>query len=354
MKNYIHDISFFIQKELSRGRKKFILYPFGKQGELTKKILNNNFGIQELFIIDNFKKSNKVYPLEYLKEYELTDKYVLVTSDREEIYSEIRDQLRKYVPEKNILDIFEKIDNSAYYSQLAEILKFDKNNNICTLENYGVKFYLPFWKSDFIQKEILFNSRYYEDSYLFYATKVFKGKMRFKGKMILDIGANIGNHSIYFVKECGAAKVLSFEPIPKTFEILKRNIELNNLQNSIIPYNWGIGDMRSRASASDYDLTNIGGTFLRNVHNGEVEVHSIDEMNIDENVALIKIDVEGFEAKVIKGALKTIKKNMPMIMVEAWENSNTIFSIINMLCKFGYDFKQVDVDNYIFYEVKYE
>ena len=221
---------------------------------------------------------------------------------------------------------------------------------------YQVYFFLEHISLDFLlfQKEILFNNRYYEDSYLFYATKVFKNRKKLDGKTILDIGANIGNHSIYFAKECNAAKVISFEPISKTFEILKRNIELNNLQNIIIPYNWGIGDTYSHALASEYNLSNIGGTSLHNAYNGEIETYSIDELNIDENIALIKIDVEGFEEKVIRGALKTIEKNMPMIMVEAWENSNTIFSIIGMLYKLGYDFKQIDTDNYIFYETKYE
>ena len=52
MNNYEQHISFFIHKEISRERKKFILYPFGELGELTQKILNDKFCIQECFIIE--------------------------------------------------------------------------------------------------------------------------------------------------------------------------------------------------------------------------------------------------------------------------------------------------------------
>ncbi len=347
--DYESYISCSIQNQIACGRKKFILYPFGEHGKLTKSILNKKFNIQETLIIDNQTSSNKIYSIEYLKDYNITDEFVIVTSDRADIYSEIREQLKKYISEKHIIDLFEKQDNSAYYYHLAEIYGLDKKSNICTLKTYNVKFYLPFWKTDYIQRKILFNSRYYEDLNLFYITKLFRGGINLMNKVVLDIGANIGNHSIYFAKECLAGKVISFEPIEQTFKILQKNIKLNELQDIIIPYNFGIGEEQSYASASDYDLTNIGGITLQNTSNGNIKIFSIDELNLNENISLIKIDVEGFEEKVIKGSLKTIKKYMPMIMIEAWEKSNTICPIIKMLCKLGYDFKRIDIDNYIFF-----
>lgn len=349
MGSYEEKIKLVIQREIERGRKKFILYPFGEMGQLTKKILNEHFKIKESCIIDNKSHSgNDIYPLEYLGSHCQEDEYVLVTSYRNEIYTELRQNLKKYVSESKIIDIFKKYSNVDYCLHMAEISGFDQSESILALKRYDVKFYLPLWRTDSIQQSILFNDKYYDDENLFVATKVI-GKKQIQNRAVLDIGANIGNHSVYFAKECGAGKVISFEPVEETFCILKRNIEINGLEKVIIPHNYGIGESHSRASVNGYDITNIGATSLKETSGGEIEIYSIDELNINEDIALIKIDTEGFEEKVIKGALKTIKKHMPIIMLEAWSGANTSGNIMNALEALGYQFCQVSEADYIFY-----
>ena len=341
-----------ISKEVARGRKRFIIYPFGEIGRQVKDILNNYFHITEDLIIDNGGKTKEVYPTEYLSSYDLTDKYVLICSNRNDIFLEIREAISSYVPQKRIIDIFEKdiaIQGIEYLSHMARISGLDQEN-IYLLKRYNVKFFLPFWKSDFIQRFILLNGLYYEDDYLFYVTKVFRGGVRIEGRTVLDIGANIGNHSLYFAKECKADKVIAFEPVKRTFEILQKNIEINGLEANIVPYNCGIGEADMCAFTNGYNMENIGGTSLRVADDGDIIIHAIDGFNFDDDIALIKIDVEGFEEKAIKGALKTITKNYPVIMLENWSwEIEKICKIITMLSSVGYDFKQVNANNYIFY-----
>lgn len=343
-----------ISKEIARGRKKFIIYPFGEMGKQVKDILNNKFHLPEDLIIDNDKTKHEtgieIYSMEYLASYDLADRYILICSDRVDIFAEVRRAISGYVPQKKVIDIFEKdtlLVGEDYCSHMANISKLN-GENICLLKRYDVKFFLPLCKVDYIQKYILLNDCYYEDAYLFYVTKVFKGVINMENSTVVDVGANIGNHSLYFVKECKANKVIAFEPIKETFKILKKNIEINELKGRIIPYNCGIGDKNINGFANGYNMANIGATSLREAMDGNIEIHTLDDFEIEDNIVLIKIDVEGFEGKVIKGALKTIERCHPIIMLESWENE-TICSIISMLSVFEYDFKQINVSNYVFF-----
>lgn len=343
-----------IRRELERGRNKFILYPFGYFGQYTKKILNNEFNIKECFILDNYARDEKVYPLDFLKTYSLKDEYVLVTSLNSDIYDEIRSELKKYVPEDRIIDLFEKECfihqiKEKYDEHIAKVSGFDFDNTIYHLKRYNVKFYLPYWRTDLIQQRILFSDRYYEDDLLFFITSVFRGGVQLKNQVVLDIGANIGNHSIYFAKECGAEQIIAFEPVRKTFDILKKNIEINDLEKKVRLYNCGVGEIHSSASVVEYNLNNIGGTTLQNSENGNIEIYSIGELNFDEEIALIKIDVEGYEEQVVRGALQLIKRCKPTMMIEAWDRSDTIYNIIKLLTPLGYEFQYFESENYIFY-----
>ncbi len=336
-----------IRRELDRGRKKFIIYPFGELGQLCKKILNNEFQIEECFCLDNNINEEGVYLVEILRDFVWKDEYVLVASSNLTLHNEIRAELKKNVPQDRIVDLFaeKNIYQSwkKYITYMAEISGFDFESNIFMSKKYNVKFYLPFWETDLIQQYILLQDKYYEDQLLFRIKHVFGGGVA------LDIGANIGNHSIYFLKECNVKKVIAFEPVKQTFNILKRNIEINELQDNVILYNYGLGEMHSKARIVNYDLCNIGGTMLQNDENGGIEIFSLDELELDEDIQFIKIDVEGFEEKVIRGALRTIEKNKPVMLIEAWDRSDTIYNIIKLLVPYGYDFQYIYEENYIFY-----
>ena len=92
--------------------KKIVLYPYGFWGFETKRILNDRYGIKEAFIIDNgiSEKNTEIKKLSYLEEIN-TDEYIfLITSDNQHIYDEIRENLKQYINEDNIMDIYPKVN----------------------------------------------------------------------------------------------------------------------------------------------------------------------------------------------------------------------------------------------------
>lgn len=205
----------------------------------------------------------------------------------------------------------------------------------------GVLFYLPEYKNDVVQKEIVLECDYYEGELLRSINKYIPQKLY----NVLDIGANIGSHTLYFHKVLGAEKVYSFEPIGSTFAILKKNIELNKLENGTILENVGVGANRGRAVIRAQEKNNRGMTSLSSDENGEIEIRSIDSYRI-EKVSLMKIDTEGFEVEVLQGAKETIQCCRPVIIVEIdTENEDAVNGMMeewhyHMACKRG--------NNYIF------
>lgn len=142
-------------------------------------------------------------------------------------------------------------------------------------------------------------------------------------KMVFfDIGANIGWVSIYICKMLKGAKVYAFEPIPKTYDYLQKNISLNNIFN-ISTYNFGFSNEEKiiqfyytphdSGSASFANLRTYG-----NIKKVKGHVMRLDDF-VRENkveVDMIKCDVEGAELFVFQGGLDTIQKYKPMIFSE--------------------------------------
>lgn len=351
IKRSVESIERTIERQLI-SNKKFIIYPFGEGGKDVKYVLNEIFDVQESFIIDNNVKGANIYPLNYLDEYKLNDdEYILITSYRDDIYDEIRNNIKGKVDEGKIIDLYNLRGRGLYRNYKASL--YEHNEDIFKLKRYDIKFYLPFWNTDLIQQDILNYDSYYEEEYLYYITKTFRGGLDLSDKVVLDIGANIGNHSLYFANECNAKKVFAFEPIPQTFKILDKNIQINSFEDRIYAYNCACGDKKCFAKNPNYDLKNIGGTCLEETQEGDINVITIDDLDIQEKIGLIKIDVEGFEKKVILGALKTIEKNKPMIVLESWYQHGNINDIIRILDQYGYKFEEYDEGaNYIFWNYR--
>lgn len=347
------NVSFEIKKILHRGCKQLMLFPYGKYGRIVKRVLNEEYSVQEIGILDNrlSKSHEDIKPLDYLKEHPLQEgEYLVITSSNGAIFCELRDEVKKYVPENQIIDFFSKnkvLGVAEYMEEIARRAGFDFRDNIYQLKKYDVRLYLPYWRTDSIQRNILKNDKYYEDEYLFFIKTLIGNKIG-QG-IVLDIGANIGNHSLYWALECGAKNIYAFEPVKDTFAILKKNIALNELEDVVKLFNLGVGEKNSRADICEYSLENIGGTKLRDNSEGKIEICAIDEMNIKESVSLMKIDVEGYEVQVLRGAINTIKKYMPYIMIEAWDYNQSIFDLIDLLCPLGYSYMQVSESDYLFF-----
>jgi FkbM family methyltransferase len=150
---------------------------------------------------------------------------------------------------------------------------------------------------------------------------------------ILDIGANVGVHTIFMSKYLSTeGKIYSFEPSNETFSILNKNIELNNCIPKITCINSAISDRNGKCflgvGASDNKKTNNDAFKYLQYSNllekkmEEIELITLDEWVEKENITkidLIKIDVEGAELLCLNGGHKSISKYRPIIIFECYD-----------------------------------
>ena len=149
-----------------------------------------------------------------------------------------------------------------------------------------------------------------------------------QGPVIVDVGANAGNHLVYYGCFLAPRRVVPIEPHPGSVDLLLRNAALNGID--CVDARWlgrGAGRQRERralAHSSTGDLVTAG---LRASANGTVDVFPLDAM-IDGKVDFIKIDVEAMELDVIHGARATIEASRPILMVEVRNANRTQFEAI--------------------------
>jgi FkbM family methyltransferase len=147
---------------------------------------------------------------------------------------------------------------------------------------------------------------------------------------ILDIGANIGWHSVLWAKALPNSKIFAFEPAPDTYALLRRNIDRNSLNQQIYPISKAVSNepgilpfFRSKDNA----YSSLKDTKRREILDQiSVPVTTIDEFvethQLTE-ISLIKIDVEGLETQVVQGGLTTLDKFAPDLFVEIYGGQNS-------------------------------
>ncbi|WP_393963258.1 FkbM family methyltransferase [Roseovarius sp. S4756] len=147
------------------------------------------------------------------------------------------------------------------------------------------------------------------------------------GAHIIDIGANIGNHAMFFATRMQAARVVVIEPNPLALAPLVANVLVNRLENVITLDLLGVG--LSDGSATGFGMKrhdrNLGATKMF-AGKGSLEVHAGDDLLEGEDPDLIKIDVEGMEMKVLSGLAKTIASHRPVLLVEVDEENADTFA----------------------------
>lgn len=138
----------------------------------------------------------------------------------------------------------------------------------------------------------------------------------YRGKTFVDVGANVGNHSIVAARALGAARVVAFEPNPVASRILLTNIALNDLTDTIVHHAIGLSDTDGSATAFEPTTgLNLGGTkLIRGL--GDLVLKRGDDVLGGEEIGFIKIDVEGAELQALAGLEKTIAAQRPPMLVE--------------------------------------
>lgn len=145
------------------------------------------------------------------------------------------------------------------------------------------------------------------------------------GNVFIDIGAHVGKYTVKAARKVGTeGKVISIEPFPSNFVLLKENISLNRLKN-VDPVNiaaWNCSEqLRFFVGASS---AHGGAYFNYDLNTILVKAEKIDKIIADaklSHVDWVKIDVEGAEYEVLQGLEETLDKFKPRLMVEVWQKN---------------------------------
>ena len=217
------------------------------------------------------------------------------------------------------------------------------------------------FQKDYIAKEI-FSSGLYENSLLQKLRKHFA--LDDKVGTIIDVGANIGNHTIFFSKL--SEKVIAIEPNPACYYLIQANILANECKNVVV-FNKAVSDTEGIAKLFfDYKHTG-GGTINPTDLNLADKTFEVGTITLDslldqvDNVTCLKIDAEGHEAKIINGGRKLLSQEAPLVIFEAHNLTalkDTSHALRQVGYKYFYDitqsrrysrYKYINILNYLFF-----
>jgi FkbM family methyltransferase len=250
----------------------------------------------------------------------------------------------KIVIGKKRTDIFYAKRGINFKDFLYGSVKFLKKGNPLTLEihvpkhNYNI--YCPLNKEDFI---VMTN---HEDDIIEHFTPK-------QGDIVVDIGAHMGRYTIISSKRVGSnGKVVAIEAHPGNFEMLNRNIKLNQLTN-VIPLNYAVYSKETKVKLylpdeeSGYTMHHsIMSDYIFPKYKGktedkfiEVSANTLDYLlNLKgiTDVNWVKIDVEGAEFEVLKGANNILSNSKDIALLIEVHGKNTYEPIIDSLRSYNF------------------
>jgi len=269
-----------------------------------------------------------------------------------------------------ILDIFfHKITGRSFLIWFSEFIENDSYKKIKILDR-DVKFFVPNYITNWLIDEF-----YTKEPETLEWIDSFEKK---ENKIIFwDIGANIGIYSIYASLKYSNIEVVSFEPSTSNLRILTRNISINkleekikvnqfplsNVENKYLMFNEGkfIEGVGMHAWGENY---NFEGKYFNPVNNYKIYGTTINYLLNNNILAIpnyIKIDVDGIEHLILRGASKYLKNpNIKSLSIELNENfKEQLDSAFNIMKENNFNFKHKkhaastlnvykDIYNYVF------
>lgn len=169
---------------------------------------------------------------------------------------------------------------------------------------------------DFITREIIAHNSFFELPYLELFTRKYPTQ-----NIIIDIGANIGNHALYFANFLTYTHLYAFEPQQLNALLCHKNLAPFSDRTTVFPLGLSNTTTPMQLRTANYD--NSGNFTIEETLNAVKTMHTpflshfyqLDTFHFA-NVSLIKIDVEGHELAVLEGARNTIAQNKPIITIE--------------------------------------
>lgn len=152
--------------------------------------------------------------------------------------------------------------------------------------------------------------------------------------LVIDIGANVGTHTVAFSKK--AQRVISFEPQPHTYRILCANLAINNCIN-VESHQVALGNHEDQVLILPIDPTKTHSSpGARLAGYGEkVRLATLDSFGFNP-ISFIKIDVEEMELEVLQGAERTLRTQSPLVYVEI-HNDTLLEQVPAYMATLGYE-----------------
>jgi FkbM family methyltransferase len=174
-------------------------------------------------------------------------------------------------------------------------------------------------------------------------------------EVFFDIGACLGEYCIWLGRK--GYPCYAFEPVSESYNMVQKNIQLNKIGDKVKAFNYGLG---SKHSIEHFKLNQINPGASKRVLEGDAntvkfEINALDDVYEDFGLKkntkiLVKIDVEGMEVEMIKGAKKFFQHfdDITLIIEEKLSGESIIRDSLNEICKFEYG----HVDNFNIYARK--
>ena len=238
---------------------------------------------------------------------------------------------------------------------LFEYSNFLKKTDISKIEISDGQVIMTFRKGGF--KLLCENSEYrtapletlnfltYEEEEVSIFNKLLVGKKNF-----YDIGGNIGFYAVNAAVVNPDVKIKTFEPIPKMFSTLQKNIDLNQLNHRVEAYNHGLSDSEKELSFFVYPFGGTNSSMINvsgskdavEVHSKVIRLDNFIQTNSHAAPDIIKCDVEGAEKLVLLGAINTIQTYKPVLFFELLRKWSAKFDyhpneVLDILKEIGYE-----------------
>ena len=173
------------------------------------------------------------------------------------------------------------------------------------------------------------------------------------GDVVLDIGAHIGYYTLQFANLVGSTgKVYAFEPEPKNFELLKKNVQINKHDNVVLIQKI-VSDKDGIVEFFISKFDSIGNKLFKSNEAGssiKIESTTLDEYfkDLKKKIDFIKMDIQGGEGKAILGMKNLLKENKNLKIIQEWwpdalkQNNTNPEDHLKFLQHIGYKIYEID------------
>lgn len=239
------------------------------------------------------------------------------------------------------------------FSLLPFSLQYLVKNNLDVIKKLDYKKDISIYVDSPVEYEFRLKSCFHEPGTIRWIENYIK-----RNEIVFDVGANIGAYSLITAKYNNMSnQIYSFEPNFSSYNKLCKNILLNNCEGNIFPFPIAFAD-KYGVDILNYSSLEIGSAYHtlgnnkfikgKSKYRQQVIVFSVDKFIDDFNVPSpqhIKIDVDGMEYEILKGAKRTIlKKNFRSLNVEIDETSKKSTEIIRYIKSLGLTFREKYTD----------